>query len=140
VPSYRVAASGSGIPVGFTNSDLANHNVRGTSFVAENNFSVFVPYEQAYRHRFRADKKQRPVVLSCDIHPWVKAWIYVFDHSFFAVSDAEGKLRIDGISPGTHELQLRQPDVAYRAVRNVPVTAGETTRIELRISDRDLRP
>jgi plastocyanin len=53
----------------------------------------------------------------CDIHPWMNATVAVFDHPFFAVTDAAGSFAIDRIPAGRytivaqHELygQLTQP-------------------------------
>lgn len=40
------------------------------------------------------------VRLKCDLHPWMSAWVGVFDHPFFAVSGADGTFRIDGLPEG----------------------------------------
>ena len=37
-------------------------------------------------------------------HPWEKAYVGVFSHPFFAVSDTSGNYRIEGLPPGTYEV------------------------------------
>jgi len=37
--------------------------------------------------------------VKCDVHPWMGAWVVVFDHPFFAVSDENGKFTIKGNPP-----------------------------------------
>ena len=37
-------------------------------------------------------------------HPWEKAYVSIFAHPFFAVTDRKGKFKIDGLPPGTYTL------------------------------------
>ncbi len=39
-------------------------------------------------------------------HPWMLAFIHVFDHPYHAVTDAEGAFRIEGVPVGTHRVRL----------------------------------
>lgn len=39
--------------------------------------------------------------VKCDVHPWMMAWIAVFDHPFFAVSANGGRFEIQDIPVGT---------------------------------------
>jgi hypothetical protein len=41
-----------------------------------------------------------PVKMSCDIHPWMAGWIRVFDHPYFALTDADGKFEIKDAPTG----------------------------------------
>ncbi|MEW6158378.1 MAG: hypothetical protein AB1813_13160 [Verrucomicrobiota bacterium] len=125
-----------GQPVRFTNSDPANHNVRATSFEAGNEFNIYVANGSEYTHTFQADERQRPVMLGCDIHPWMRGWIYVFDHPWFAVTDVAGRFVITNVPPGEYRLQLRQPDIGYVGTRTISIRSNETHRVEIEI---DLR-
>jgi plastocyanin len=40
----------------------------------------------------------------CDIHPWMNAWIGVFDNPFFAVSGADGSFEIPRVPAGHYKI------------------------------------
>jgi plastocyanin len=127
-----------GESVRFTNEDPANHNVRSQAAEAANTFSIYTGTGEVGSRRFVVTPPDRPIVLSCDIHPWMAAWMYVFNHSHFAVTDAAGRFRIDHVSPGRHRLAIRHP--GGRLARNVilQVIAGQTTREDVRFTSSDL--
>ena len=39
--------------------------------------------------------------IQCDVHPWMRAWVGVFDHPYFAVTDNAGAFRIERVPPGS---------------------------------------
>jgi hypothetical protein len=48
--------------------------------------------------------------IKCDVHPWMAAWICVFDNPFFAVTGEDGKYSIDtkGLPDGDYTLDAWQ--------------------------------
>lgn len=134
----RVLAVRSGQPVKFINSDPANHNVRTSSSQPTNEFNVFTGVDGSYTHRFAADPQQRPIRLGCDIHPWMRGWIYVFEHPQFAVSDARGRFRIASVPPGEYKLVLKQPDIRYTHERSISVSNAQSTKVEVEIRAENL--
>jgi hypothetical protein len=46
-----------------------------------------------------------PVYIRCDIHPWMDAWMWVFDHPYAAISLAEPKVKKDDKAFGTYEIK-----------------------------------
>jgi plastocyanin len=136
----QVLAVRAGQPVRFTSDDPANHNVRSWDANVANAFSVnTAPGAPAPPpHQFAATPPDRPVVVSCDIHPWMIAWVYAFNHQGFATTDARGRFRLENVTPGRHRLCVRQP--AGRLSRDVMVEVepGRTASIEVRFSSADL--
>ena len=49
-----------------------------------------------------------PVKMSCDIHPWMAGWIRVFDHPYFALTDADGKFEIKDAPTGPCHIMIWQ--------------------------------
>jgi hypothetical protein len=47
------------------------------------------------------------------IHPWMKAWIKVFDHPYFAVTDADGKFTIPRAPAGRYRLVTWQEQTGW---------------------------
>jgi len=138
--SPQVLAVRAGQAVQFTNADPANHNVRARDANPANTFSVNTAAGDAAGrrgHRFAATAPDRPVRLSCDIHPWMAAWVYAYDHDRFAVTDALGRFRIDGVSPGRHRLAVRQPAAGLARDLAVDVHAGSTATVEVRFTSGD---
>lgn len=135
----RVLAVRSGQPVVFTNSDPANHNVRTASVIATNEFNVFTGIEGSYRRAFAADPKNRPVKVGCDIHPWMRGWIYVFDHPFFAITGPHGTFRIPAVPPGQYQLHIVQPDLGHREQRAITIRPGEICKLNAVLSAREIK-
>lgn len=135
----RIVTVRAGQVVKFTNSDSANHNVRGASLLPKNEFNVYTGTLGESVQRFVADPKHRPIRLGCDIHAWMTGWVYVFDHPYHAVTDRDGRFELRGVPPGKHRLAIRQPDVGFSREVEVVVTDSEATNVEIRFRDEDLR-
>lgn len=130
----RVVAVRSGQPVRFTNSDPANHNVRTSSPQRTNEFNIYTPMDGSYLRRFAPDPQQRPIRVGCDIHPWMRGWIYVFDHPWFDVTDERGEFRIRSVPDGEYRLIVRQPDIGFRREQPIRISNGRTSPVEIEIS------
>jgi len=119
--------------VKFTNGDPSTHNVssRGTLHP----FDVTMPFGGSATQRFkRAGGSRRPVVLGCKFHSQMQAWIYVFDHPFFAVTTKDGRFRFAGVPPGKYRIEIVHSAGELRTSRSVVVRAGRTTTINLTLS------
>jgi plastocyanin len=125
----RVVAVQLGQAVRFDNSDTCNHSVQANSSVKSNQFNVFVTPGQPLDHVFEAQK--HPVAITCSLHGWMKAYVYVFDHPFFDVTGEKGTFRIANVRPGKHILWLRHADTGLNEKREVEVRASRTTRVEV---------
>jgi hypothetical protein len=76
------------------------------------------------------------------------AWVVGLAHPYFALSDAEGRFRIDGVPPGTYQLAVWLPAPAstrggrivqgppVEVRRTVTVTAAASTRVAIDLPSR----
>ena len=83
-----------------TNSDPTTHNVNAQPKSNQ-------PFNQAQGSNAPAIVKEFPraevqVPVKCNQHPWMKAWVHVMRHPYFAVSGADGSFQIAGLPPGTY--------------------------------------
>jgi hypothetical protein len=62
--------------------------------------------------KLKADKT--PIAISCNIHPWMKGWIRVFDHPYFAVTDENGNFEIKNAPAGKLKIVVWQEDMGYK--------------------------
>jgi plastocyanin len=125
----RIVAVRHGQAVSFDNSDTCNHSVMASSTVPANQFNVFVlpgkPYERVL------EPQKHPVLIGCSLHPWMRAWVYVVPHPWFAVSDEQGKFQIKDLPPGRYTLWLRHPDTGHQERREIEVRAGKTLELNI---------
>jgi len=83
-----------------TNSDPTQHNVHpGPQLNTEWNQSQAqgaAPIEKQF------SRAEILIPVKCNQHPWMKSYIGVLNHPFFAVSAADGSFTIKGVPPGTY--------------------------------------
>jgi plastocyanin len=125
----RVVAVRHGQAVRFENSDLFNHSVMTASPVQDDQFNVFVLPGRPLEHVFALQK--HPVQIGCSLHAWMRAWIFVVPHPWFAVSDAKGAFTIEKIPPGKYTLWLCHPDTGQQERRTVDVEPERTTELTI---------
>ena len=92
-------------------SDPVGHNVRFTGF---NNTGV--NQMVAANGEFEVKNlvaESRPMELRCDIHTWMKGYLLVLDHPFFATTAADGSFEIKGVPAGDQKLIVWQGNIGY---------------------------
>jgi plastocyanin len=134
----HVLAIEAGQEVRFLNSDAANHGVLAASAEAKNNFNIITPPGGSSKHRFAAVKN--PVKIGCPLHSGMGAWVYVFDHPYFSVTDADGKFRLPPVPPGRYTLVVRHADGGLRKRIDVVVPADRSYSVKVEFAAADLKP
>jgi len=94
----HVLAITTGTTVDFPNSDKFYHNVFSLSKTRQFDLGR---YAAGNSRPVRFDRAGI-VRVFCDIHSHMNAYIIVFSHPFFAMTDAEGHYRIENVPPGTY--------------------------------------
>jgi hypothetical protein len=69
------------------------------------------------------------VPLKDNLHPWEKAYIGVFSHPFFAVSDEQGGFRITGVPPGRY-LLVAWHELFGEQTTEITIAPGQSSQID----------
>lgn len=72
-----------------------------------------------------------PVRFKCDLHPWNYAYVGVFAHPFFAVTDERGHFTIRGVPAGRYTLEMFHPKGGTSAKPIVPTDKAATVDFEV---------
>ena len=115
-----------GIQVGqdflMKNSDPLIHNVR--SFSMRNRpFNVAQPPKTPDRKKV-FKRKENEIMIQCDFHPWMKAYIFVMDHPYFAVTNAKGEYSIKGLPAGKYTLTAWHEEIGEQDAEIVVDATG----------------
>jgi plastocyanin len=120
----------------FTNSDTTTHNVRASESIATFNINMDAGGE--YTHVFdRAGGLRVPVRLGCVYHGGMRAWVYVFDHPFYAITAKDGRFRFEGVPPGEYTLELVHPAGSLRSKQTVSIPAEGDVQRDIRVTPDD---
>lgn len=134
----EVLAIRAGDQVRFTNSDAALHNVQDLGGAEPLNVSL--PQEGEYLYTFRrAGNSRKPTRLGCSFHSQMQAWIYVFDHPFFAVTTTNGAFTFENVPPGEYDLDVMHPSGKLSLSRSVKVVAGQAQTLPVRLTPDHLQ-
>ena len=118
--------------VKFPNSDDIRHHVYS--------FSPAKKFELRLYHGLTAEPvlfdKPGTVVLGCNIHDSMVAYVFVVDTEYYAVGDAQGNVRIEAPA-GKYHLQVFHPRLTT-AGPELPVILGENTPLQQQIKLENL--
>lgn len=74
--------------------------------------------------------KPESIKVTCDVHGWMSAWIWVSPHPYIAVTGTDGTYKIPGVPPGRYHMEVWHESLG-RVSREVTVAAGKETRLDL---------
>jgi len=113
------------------NPDGTLHNVHAMPKV-NSEFNMAMPkFKKKAMKKF--DKAESMFQVKCDVHPWMKAWVGVFSHPFFAVTGKDGMFKIDGLDAGTYEIEAWHEKLGTRTM-SVTVGADESKTADFTFS------
>ena len=46
-------------------------------------------------------REEIAIPVKCNVHPWMKSYVAVFKHSYFAVTGKDGSFQLPNLPPGT---------------------------------------
>jgi len=94
------------VPVGgtvdFLNNDRVLHNIHSQSR-GNPTFNRTQPKGRAIPITFT---KPEIIRIDCDLHPWMRAWVVVAEHPFYAVTGASGEFALGNLPAGPYTLNV----------------------------------
>ena len=109
-------------PINITNSDPTTHNIH---FTPKNNpdwNQSQVNGAAAMTHKLARAEVLVPV--KCNQHPWMKSYVGVTKHPFFAVSAEDGSFTIKGVPPGKYTVVAWHEGGANGTEKTMEVTVA----------------
>ena len=93
-------------PVAFKNTDPTTHNIHPMPRANHAWNRSLDAGEQPYVTTFSHPELAIPV--ACNIHPWMRAFLFVFAHPYFAVTPRTGDFELKNVPPGTYTVEAWQ--------------------------------
>jgi plastocyanin len=115
-----------GTVVDFPNSDRTYHNVFSLSRAKRFDLGRYAT------GKTKSVLMDRPGVVRvfCDIHSHMNAFVLVFAHPFFDLTDPDGRFELPSVPPGTYSV-IGWHEGEPRVTRQVTVTSGGWTDLDL---------
>src|ERR1700691_1625139 len=131
----RVQAATVGQQITISSEDPVLHNTHPQN--SETNATI---YNIALPYKGFSVTKPLPatpqlIKVKCDAHEWMHAWIWEFDHPYFATTGEDGKFTIKDVPPGTYTLVAWQEAAGEKSMP-VTVTAGKTVSADFQLTPK----
>jgi len=128
----HVAAVQVGQTLSVTNSDPTLHNVHP------------LPRKNAEWNKSQAagagaieesfSKEELMIPIKCNIHPWMRSYVSVISHPFFAVTGADGSFELKGLPPGEYTVEAVHERLGSQEMK-VTVGEGAAETVEFKFSN-----
>jgi len=134
VPEVRAIRVGTA--VSFPNKDNIRHHVYSFSPAKKFELALYkgVPAEPVVFDQAGL------VVLGCNIHDWMIAYLYVFESPWFGVAEKDGAIHLRDLPPGEYDVQVYHPrakDPAQPVTQRASSRSADAARVSFRLA---LRP
>lgn len=128
----HIVAVEAGTSVAFPNNDEIYHNVFSLSPGGAFDLGRYAA------GRSKSVRFDRPGIVRvfCDIHSHMSAYVLVFAHRFFAVTDADGRYEIDGVPPGRYTVTAWHERFGTMSRSIQILEDGGDRRVDFSFSDR----
>ena len=97
----HVSALQVGQKLDIKNDDATLHNVHAMP-VNNSQFNEGQPVQGMVAEKTLDKPETTPFKIKCDVHGWMKSYMAVMPHPFYAVSQANGQFTIPNLPPGTY--------------------------------------
>lgn len=77
------------------------------------------------------------LTITCDVHPWMRAFVIATDHPFFAVTGEDGAFQLSGVPVGSYTLEIWH---ARYGKKTKPIAVREAQTLDVDLSYRATDP
>src|SRR5229473_251516 len=85
--------------------------------------SPHVPIEETF------PREEIAIPVKCNVHPWMRGYVAVFKHPYFAVTSRDGRFNLSNLPPGTYTIKAWHEKLGA-ATQKITVGANETKVID----------
>jgi hypothetical protein len=121
----RIVGVRVGQPLSVSNSDPLAHNIHP---MPQNNREwneQQSPQTPAVQHRFARAEIMIPV--KCNVHAWMRAYLGVVDHPYYAVTGADGSFQWSNVPPGEYTVAVWHEKFGAKAAQVKVESSGHAT-------------
>lgn len=116
-------------PVEIRNSDDTNHNIHPMPRI-NREWNESQPPKGEVKIKTFPKEEVPPILFKCNIHPWMRAWVGVSSHPFFAVTGADGSFSIKDLPAGEYTLEAWHERFGVQEIK-VKVEAKQAATAEI---------
>lgn len=113
-------------PLVVKNSDAVLHNVHTRPTAAGNKEQNLAQMPGSKDLEFKFATAEQFIRVECNVHPYMVAYISVFDHPYFAVTDKDGNFTIKNVPKGSYTVEVAHRR-AGKAEQKVTLADGNAT-------------
>ena len=113
----------------FKNSDPVAHNVRIDAPKRGTNRTL--PSKGTSFNWWFAEAAAAPVLLNCDVHPWMRGYLFVVDHPFFGTTGADGDFAFKNLPAGVYDFEAWSEAFGSAKAKGVKIEPGVETAVTL---------
>jgi hypothetical protein len=118
------------------NSDATAHNVNVDAKLNDKFNQGQSPGAAPITKQFK--RAETVIPIKCNQHPWMRAYVGVLPHPFFAVTDKDGHFEIKGVPPGTYTVVAWHEKYPKGLTQSVTVAASESKKTDFSFDAQQL--
>ncbi|RKU07242.1 hypothetical protein C6502_18395 [Candidatus Poribacteria bacterium] len=114
------------------NSDPISHNFHT---IGSHNKELNIMQTKTKRRRLPLTFPEPDTIkVICDVHSWMKAWIIVTEHPYYALTNADGQFRLENVPEGAYRIRAWHEELGKPPVQEVVVTTNQDAKVDFEFS------
>ncbi len=121
-----------GVEFEVLNSDPVSHSFHT---IGAHNKELNIIQTKTKRRRLPLTFPEPDIIkVICDVHSWMKAWIIVTDHPYYALTEADGQFRLENVPEGSYRIKAWHEELGTLPVQKVVVTTNQDVKVDFEFS------